>query len=65
MSALCQKQTSTDLFNHLVGAAKQREGYAQVSLHTALQFSPKSVQPVNFLCLAVVSDLPTSMTLIG
>jgi hypothetical protein len=32
---------------------------------SVLQFSPKSVQPMNFLCLTVVSDLPTSMTLIG
>jgi hypothetical protein len=30
-----------------------------------LQFSPKSVQPMNFLCLAVVSYLRTSVTLIG
>jgi hypothetical protein len=32
---------------------------------SVLQFSPKSVQLMNFLCLTVVSDLPTSMTLIG
>ena len=25
MSALCQKRTSTDLFNYLIGAAKQRK----------------------------------------
>jgi hypothetical protein len=35
------------------------------SLDTALQFLPNSAQPMNFLCLTVVSDLPTSMTLIG
>jgi hypothetical protein len=32
---------------------------------SVLQFSPKSVQPMDFLCLAVVSDLPISMALIG
>jgi hypothetical protein len=32
---------------------------------SVLQFSPMSVQPMDFPCLTVVSDLPTSMTLIG
>jgi hypothetical protein len=41
------------LFNHVLA---RRLG---------LQFSPMSVQPMDFPCLSVVSDLPTSMTLIG
>jgi ketosteroid isomerase-like protein len=34
-------------------------------IESGVVFSPKSVQPMNFLCLTVVSDLPTSMTFIG
>ena len=37
----------------------------KLSLDTALQFSPNSARPMNFLCLTVVNDLPTQVTLIG
>jgi hypothetical protein len=56
---LCQKRTfgPYSLFVHALAR--------KLVSPSVLQFSPKSVQSMNFLCLTVVSDLPTSMTLIG
>jgi hypothetical protein len=62
MSALCHKRTFNPYSITLSALARRLGGMVSPSV---LQFSPKSVQPMNFLCLTVVSDLPTSMTLIG
>jgi len=62
MSALCQKRTFSPYSIALSALARRLGGMVSP---TVLQFSPKSVQPMNFSCLAVVSDLPTLMTLIG
>ena len=62
MSALGQKRTFSPYSITLSALARRLGGMVSPSV---LQFSPKSVQPMNFLCLTFVSDLPTSMTLIG
>ena len=53
MSALCQKRTFSPYSITLSALARRLGGIVSPSI---LQFSPKLVQPMNFLCLTVVSD---------
>jgi hypothetical protein len=61
MSALSQKRAFSPYSITSSALARRLGGMVSPSV---LQFSLKSVQPMEFLCLTVVGDLPTSMTLI-